>query len=489
MMRSSSVRTWAAILLVPLLVLGGTYVLQARHEAKWRAVILSMHFPPPPDLDRVGIRLRCERGIIPATWHDCIQVTVYRHTAFAALGAIGIGIVLLGVIHVGACWVRRDPGRLARWIRPAFKGAVAGGAALAVGQGFLFLIVFVFKAPRLLGRVPLFSWGVLSLLTVFAAATGLLSRAARRALVRPADVSAVALALEAGTHPDLWTTISEVAAVVGSPVPDQILAGLAPPLFLTAAPVSTPERCYTGWSLYLPLPLLALLTESEFRAVLAHEFAHAAGRDAVWSRQGASLVRGTAAAREEQVIHWEYGIRDQLLLAADSFLESVERAWLNAPQGWVAQREVQADAIAARVTGTSALVRALQTSHLFADCWATDIHRQVCRAILADTPIPYLGELAVEAVRAARTVERLTTLGHLRLLHPTDTHPPLRNRIEALGESGASMLINEQKGDQTRQAVDLFGGSHTLDRVLSLGEQARPMGCEWPTVQAAMEES
>jgi Zn-dependent protease with chaperone function len=324
---------------------------------------------------------------------------------------------------------------------------------------------------------------------VAAGAAGLLSWAARRALIRPAEVSAVAVPLEVAAHPDLWTTVGEVAAVVGSPMSDQILAGLAPPLFLTAAPVSTPGHYYTGWTLYLPLPLLGLLTESEFRAVLAHEFAHAAGRDAVWSRQGASLVRGTAAARKEQAIHWEYGIRDQLLLPADSFLESVERAWLNAPQGWVTQREVQADAIAARVSGTSALVRALQTSHLFADCWATDIHRQVCRAILVGTQIPCLGEYVVEAVEAARTIERLAILGHLRLLHPTDTHPPLRNRIEALGKSGATEILGGQTAIATRQAVGLFGDTDTLDRMLSLGEQARLMGCEWLTVQAAMEES
>lgn len=92
--------------------------------------------------------------------------------------------------------------------------------------------------------------------------------------------------------PRLWAAIRELASSLKTAPPDQIIAGIDTIFFVTEAPLSIVGRQVTGRSLFVSIPLLRLLDQSEADAVLAHELAHLRGGDTASSAAlGPKLVQ------------------------------------------------------------------------------------------------------------------------------------------------------------------------------------------------------
>ncbi|MGV8371123.1 M48 family metallopeptidase, partial [Pseudomonas aeruginosa] len=104
-----------------------------------------------------------------------------------------------------------------------------------------------------------------------------------------------------------------------------------------------------GRSLYLSLPLLGLLDRAELSAVMAHELAHFAGRDAHYSLRFLPIYQGAAsqlAAIEEQEANvFERAALEPARLLAGYFLERFALA----VNHWSRLREFAADRRAAQL--------------------------------------------------------------------------------------------------------------------------------------------
>ncbi|MEL6980314.1 MAG: M48 family metalloprotease [Pseudomonadota bacterium] len=98
--------------------------------------------------------------------------------------------------------------------------------------------------------------------------------------------------------PKLWAHVDGLADALGAEKPTNILVGLEPTFFATAAPVATPERPepLDGETLYLSLPLLRLFTKAELNAVLGHELGHFRGGDTDYSMRFAPVYRSLVKA-------------------------------------------------------------------------------------------------------------------------------------------------------------------------------------------------
>lgn len=161
--------------------------------------------------------------------------------------------------------------------------------------------------------------------------------------------------------PELFREIRDVARAVGTRPPAQVRLVALP--CCGAASRGRGSRADER-SLWLGLPLLAVLSPAEFRAALAHELAHLAGRDAARATRAAAFLARLAEELDANPTRGPLG------------------AWARACRERGARRlapivrglETRADRVAARVAGgpatASALIAAALAQILFHEALA-----------------------------------------------------------------------------------------------------------------------
>lgn len=175
----------------------------------------------------------------------------------------------------------------------------------------------------------------------------------------------------------------------------------------------------------LGLPLMRMLTRSQFRAVLAHEFGHYHGGDT-------------------KLGPWIYKTRGAIGRTLDSLGEG---SWLQLPFLWYGQmflrithavsrrQEFVADELAARTIGSQPLIGGLRTIHGVAGAYQA-YWRNECAPVLNAGFRPPLTEGFQRFVHAAPVAEQIQQTLEQELkggkANPYDTHPPLNERIAAV---------------------------------------------------------
>lgn len=204
----------------------------------------------------------------------------------------------------------------------------------------------------------------LILLGLLASAWQMLAKISRLRL-RPAPaLDVIGRRLGEEDAPELWTLLRELAARLDTPAPQHLLVGLCDGFYVTANRVCLQPsgEHLQGRSLYLSLPLLGLLDRAELSAVIAHELAHFAGRDAHYSLRFLPIYQGAAsqlAAIEEQEANvFERAALEPARLLAGYFLERFGLA----VNHWSRLREFAADRRAAQLAGAPAMASALLRS-------------------------------------------------------------------------------------------------------------------------------
>ncbi len=304
-----------------------------------------------------------------------------------------------------------------------FRGAWAVAAALGfwvlavglvaalVAGGFA---VFVYAPDDLVSGLAM--WGLAGALAV-----GVAPRVSFKQ-----EPLAPALAL--GEHQRLHAFVRDVARRAGAPAPDRLQ------LFHEAnafAALRKPSLFGKRESVVgIGLPLLAVLSESEARSVLAHEMGHHVAGDVKlgpWvHRTRRALAR--AADKLEGSSFW---LHLPFVAYAELFLKASTRV--------SRAQELAADALAAKIAGTAVTASALRKTEIIGSAWETYFHSEVV-PILARGRLPPLLEGWDAYWRAAQTpdtpafaaVEQI--LKASRSASDEDTHPPLHERIAALGD-------------------------------------------------------
>lgn len=86
--------------------------------------------------------------------------------------------------------------------------------------------------------------------------------------------------------PGLFLLINKLANEIGTEKPDNVVVGLAPDFYVTAAKVQLTNQklALCGTTLYLSLPFISILSKNEIGAVIGHELAHFKGEDVEYSK-------------------------------------------------------------------------------------------------------------------------------------------------------------------------------------------------------------
>jgi Zn-dependent protease with chaperone function len=231
--------------------------------------------------------------------------------------------------------------------------------------------------------------------------------------------------LEPAEQPRLFRQVKEIARAAGQAVPAEVY-------LVNDVNAWVAQR--GGWMGFgsrpvmgLGLPLMTRLSVSEFRGVLAHEFGHYCGGD---TRLGPWVYKTRAAI----------GRTLQNLADTSSVLQKpfvwYGNMFLRVTHAISRAQELAADALAARIVGAPAMARGLTAVHgagqTFGHYWSGEAVPVLSAGFLpslTDGFRRFLDEKPV-AEAVARGVAQELAEGKA---DPYDTHPPLRERIAALG--------------------------------------------------------
>jgi Zn-dependent protease with chaperone function len=242
---------------------------------------------------------------------------------------------------------------------------------------------------------------------------------------RPDRFAAPGPALTPADQPRLWDTIRAVATATGQAPPAHIYLVLDPNAWVAhrGGVLGVGSRRVMG----LGLPLLQVLTVHDFRAVLAHEFGHYRGGDTLLG----PWVYKTSAAIERTI----QGLAQHSSILHEPFLW-YGRLFLRMTHAVSRRQELNADVLAARVVGARPLVEGLKkiqgVAPAFATYWTTEVVPVLeagFRPPIAEGFRRFLAAGGI-ATQVAQILER--ALRDPVAADPSDTHPPLRERIRAL---------------------------------------------------------
>ncbi len=251
------------------------------------------------------------------------------------------------------------------------------------------------------------------------------------------------LKLDSVRHPKLFAEIERVAKATKQEMPAEVY--LVGDVNAWVAQRGGVMGFFSHRVMGLGLPLLQLLTVSELRAVLAHEFGHYYGGD---TRLGP----------------WIYKTRS----AIGRTISTLGDSWLQKPFLWYGngflrvshavsrRQEFSADALASRVVGARPLIEGLKKVHAAAPAfpayWAQEVRPMLQAGYLppiADGFRRFTSDTRVQQAMSGAVAEGLE---HSEA-DPYDTHPPLAERVRAVarlpqgldptGEASAISLVND----------------------------------------------
>lgn len=412
---------------------------------------------------------------------DLSQVcTPYKNTRrlrIVALGAAVIPVVYSILLLLLSLKCRTDRNLLLTVFRPGVYASTGLVAALILLQWFLVSgVIYGYSFGELHGEQ--YFWivllGCVSMVGAFFTMKPLLTGFPK------ASTTVLGLKLEESEHPTIWKLVRELAAKAEANIPDHIIVGFTPNFFVTEATVICASGTFEGATMYLSLPLCRILNTQELAAVILHELAHFKGDDARFTIDFYPIYRGisasivgvsNASARVMKIgdyvpfAAWRiiFAIAGLSLLPSVYLLSFFFDAF-SRPESLIGRdRELSADALASRVESASAIASVLVKISAYTGIWYELIEwAKESRA----TGIVTFGDKSYEArscfynmsqLYAAMVADKvdpslLRNLDLVKTPHPTDTHPPLNIRLNALGtpiESVAALALLVESDQQS----------------------------------------
>jgi heat shock protein HtpX len=256
-------------------------------------------------------------------------------------------------------------------------------------------------------------------------------------------------------QPRLFATLDEVARAVGEPMPAEVY--ITPEMNAGVLQVGSRRVMVLG------LPLMQVMSVSEMRAVLAHEFGHYKGGDTKlgpWVYRTRETIERTLRTVSRQ------GAFLQL-----PFLW-YGRLFLRVSQGVSRQQEFAADQLAARTVGAKPMIGGLrklaQGSIAFNAYWRQEFVPLVEAGFqppLVEGFTRFLAEPAVMKGVAAAADEQLAQAR----ANPYDSHPPDSERIAALLSLPPGLDHPNEPA-----AISLVDGVELIDGAILLGLVQKP---------------
>jgi Zn-dependent protease with chaperone function len=236
--------------------------------------------------------------------------------------------------------------------------------------------------------------------------------------------------------------LKTISRKVDTAPPDQVVVGIDDNFFVTELPVRANGKTLGGRTLFASLSLLKQLHGAEADGILAHELAHFGGEDTFYSKNIGPLL----AEYDCYLKALNGGIGYVVYYFMSCFRSLFELSlWKRSRE-----REFRADRVAAEITSPRDVAGALLRITAYSK-FRSEIQQKLDEQerFLETTNIA--GQVAegfsASAVRFAAELD----MGELKSSHPFDSHPPLADRLEAVGvplsrETAESLLAAPADG-------------------------------------------
>jgi len=445
------------LLTIPILASAIGMFGRSQWEARWGTVLVRQlaaqgQLPNSRFMTRFSLAALCSDPRTARRLPPCQTYNLFSKVIGGSALVGGVGFLFLGGVACVATVCRPRP----RWFARAFRPTVllaSGGTALLAGAHAALLLVACYLFAETFGRWP--TWLIVAAaVAVPVWALGMIAVAF--SVSRRVTVTVVGRTVDLSAQPILAATLRGGAGAASAPLPEHVVAGLTPGLFLTEARVACLDAVLTGGTLYLALPLLRILSVDELRALIGHELAHFSGGDAPFAT-GVSPCRVSVSRALSELQGRARGARAAAIVPPLALLSFAFDALASADVSR-AERERRADRSAAGVAGADVFGCALVKAHTFGPAWHT-VMAAMARAVAARMQYENSSALFAEVAGANRGPERLRGVGAGRLPHPTDEHPPLSDRLAALGlglEQVASEALVTSPANPASSLVDGF---------------------------------
>jgi Zn-dependent protease with chaperone function len=282
---------------------------------------------------------------------------------------------------------------------------------------------------------------------------------------------AVAKQLDNESAPKLWILIDEIAKNLGSEKPDNVIVGLEPTFYATAAKTKliNDDKALNGTTLFLSLPLMRLFNIDELKAVIGHELGHFKGQDTNYTLKFAPVYAGLS----KSISSLDEGEDGATLasLPAISMLSLMLELFSRNERHISRDREFTADNAGISISSVESLATSLGKVAIYSHLWESvrqgNVERLNNGKITANLSSVF--EDSAKYDISHRTLDDiLENILKTRISHPTDTHPTISERYKNIkfpeknlttatlikvGNSGQG-LINEM--DEIEKELTLF---------------------------------
>ncbi len=363
----------------------------------------------------------------------------FRWMIWISLGCIVAGVIVFAVAAV--CVLASLQSHRVQYYSLAVGWHVLRifGALQTVAQGAL-LVALSFWVTALWFEVYIpkliFVVGALAVVGVFVVLKGIFT-------TPRSDFSIEGQLVSKETARPLWDDLDAVCAKVGTELPDQIVAGIDDNFFVTEQPVTVDGKVLRGRTLYVSLSLLKQLNGSEAAAVMAHEMAHFSGQDTTYSKKISPLL----------IRYGNYlqALESNLMTAPIFYFMLCFRGLYELSLGRLSrQREFRADRIAAETTSPRDFAGAMLRISAYSR-YRGEVEHELFKQeeALAEANILHRIEHGFGAF--AHQFVAKEDIGELETSHPFDSHPPLVDRLAAIGapldiEASQALLANPGDG-------------------------------------------
>lgn len=286
-------------------------------------------------------------------------------------------------------------------------------------------------------------------------------------------------------EPYLDAFITKLCSAMGTKKPKSVILHAESTFFVTSGSIKTINGKARGRVLAIGLPSMGVLTISELRAILAHEFAHFTGKDTIYSSVVSPIYISTVTACREMASvlnhksedsNWmslpliiPYKMLDLYLRVFHSFNMQISRL-----------REQRADVIATITCGTNSFSMGLRKVIAYSGAFDYQSKIDIINELKKDMAyVNYYEEFR----RKLPQLYELASVYDNNALNEQDnqnlSHPVLANRLNYIPSD-----IDEKFSDNDELALSLFKNIKTYEEELTGGYTQYVAKIESYTTQA-----
>jgi len=272
-------------------------------------------------------------------------------------------------------------------------------------------------------------------------------------LPRPDKFKPPGLLIERASQPRLFAELENIAAALDEPMPGEVY------LIGDVNAWVADRGGFMGFGsrrvMGLGLPLLSILTISQFRAVLAHEFAHYYGGDTslgpwVYKTQTAIVRIFQNIGSIGQLAR--IAVLGLMYLAVTTLMKWYFVVFLRAINLVSRQKEYRADELACLIAGRQPLIDGLRAIHGAAQAWPAFWKTELA-PMLSQGALPGIGDGFAQFVSVPMINQQIQKNLEKNIqeakTNPYDTHPPLRDRIAATEKLPAGSIPEDSNPART----------------------------------------